>query len=202
MLFQYAPYYTSSGYGRGVWQYLVDWGLLDAILPFLLIFVLVFAILQRIALFHDENGRGDRKINGILGLIIGAMVVIPHVTGLYPPEMDPINIINQFLPHTAVLLIAVLCVILLLGLAGGQIPNLALWAIALVATGFLIFMIMMAIVPGFLPWFDFLRDPAIQAIIISLLSMGLIGYFVIREPTGTGDEFAGLIRRWMGPPPP
>ena len=196
MFFQY--YTTYSGTGRGVFQTLVDWGLVDAILPFVLIFVLIFAILQKIAIFKDGD-KSDRKLNGILALVISAMVVIPHVVQLYPPEQDPINIINQFLPSTAVVLIAILAVILLLGLAGAEVPSTMQWVIALGALGFLIVMILMAIIPGFFPTFYWLSDPSIQALVIILLIMGLVGWFVIREP-GTGGGMKGFIDTWMKNP--
>jgi peptidoglycan/LPS O-acetylase OafA/YrhL len=197
MLFQY---YTSySGTGRGVFQTLVDWGLIDAILPFILIFVLLFAILQKIGMFKDDAGKPDRKISGLLALVIAAIVVVPHVVQLYPPEQDPINIINQFLPSTAVILIAILAVILLLGLAGAKVPSLMQWAIALAALGFLIVMILMAVIPGFFPTFYWLSDPSMQALVIILLIMGLVGWFVIREPTDEGlGEF---VNKWFGSPP-
>ncbi len=208
MLFQFAPYPSGGGSAlQSLFQVLVDWGFVDALLPFLLLFVLLFGILQKIALFGEgEEGKRkpDRRINGVLSFIIAAMVVVPHIIGAYPPGSDPVDIINQFLPSTAVVLLAVLCVILLLGLAGGTIPSLLLWAIALVALGFLIVMILMAMLPGFLPNVDFLRDPATQALIIILLVMGLIGYFVIREEPKAEEGFGSWLGRWMGeikPPP-
>ncbi len=193
-------YYTySGGTGRGVFQTLVDWGLVDAILPFILIFVLLFAILQKIKIFGEGAGdtrTGDRKLNGLLALVIAAMVVVPHVAQLYPPEQDPINIINQFLPTTAVILIAILAVILLLGLAGAAIPSTLQWAIALVALGFLVVMILMAVIPGFFPTFYWLQNPTVQAVVIVLLLMGLVGWFVVREPGG--DDFKTWIDKWLG----
>ncbi|MEM3154042.1 MAG: hypothetical protein QW165_00545 [Candidatus Woesearchaeota archaeon] len=195
MLFQYYPTYT-SGTGRSVFQTLADWGFVDAILPFILIFVLVFAILQKIGMFKDDKGKPDRKINGLLALVIAALVVVPHVVQLYPPDQDPINIINQFLPSTAVILVAILAVILLLGLAGAEIPSVLQWLIALFALGFLIVMILMAVIPGFFPTFYWLQDPAIQALLIILLVMALVAWFVIREP-GEGD-FKGWIKDWLG----
>lgn len=196
MLFQLTPYpSTVGGTFQSLMQALIDWGFIDAFLPFMLIFVLIFATLQKTKLFGEgadfDTRKPDRQINGVLAFVIAAMVVVPHIAGLYPPDSDPIIIINTFLPSTAVILIAVLCVILLLGLAGTEVPNVLLWSIALVAAGFLIFMILVAVLPGFLPTFDFLRDPAIQALIIILLVMGLIGYFVVREPAATATAEGG-----------
>jgi len=205
MLFQFAPYSSGGGSSiQGLFQALVDWGFVDAFLPFLLLFVLLFGILQKIAIFGKTEGtekKPDRRINGVLSFIIAAMVVVPHIIGAYPPGSDPVDIINQFLPSTAVILLAILCVILLLGLAGGEIPSLLLWVIALVALGFLIVMMLMAMLPGFLPTFGFLRDHAIQALIIILLTMGLIGYFVVREEPQPGTGVADWLNRWIGKPP-
>ncbi len=198
MLFQY---YTTGGGGaiQSLMQSLIDWGFLDALLPFLLIFVLIFAILQKIALFKKDDTVAAKRISAVLAGIIAAMIVIPHVTGLYPVVSDPIIMINTFLPSIAVILLAMLCVILLLGLAGTKIPNFVIWAIALVALGFLLFVIFMAIIPGWFPAFDFLRDPAIQALIIILLVIGLVGFFLTREETGGGGATAWMTK-WLGGP--
>lgn len=204
MLFQFGAYG-----GRNFMQILVDYGLIDALLPFLLIFVVVFAILQRLRLFAEpevagQPGRSNRGINAIIGMIIGAMVVVPHIVGLYPASSDPIILINRFLPHTAVVLIAIFCVMLLIGLPGGAIPSPFLTIIALGALGVLGFVILMAVVPGFWPAFDFLRDPAVQAFLIILIVFALVVYFaVIREP---GDEGGGFhdwyTHWWLGQAPP
>ena len=203
MLFQmYAPYSGGGGSAiQSLFQALVDWGFIDALLPFLLLFTVIFGILQKIALFHTGEGaekKADKRINAVLGFIIAAMVVVPHIIGAYPPGQDPIDIINQFLPSTAIILLAVLCVILLLGLAGGEIPSFMLWTVALVALGFLIVMIFMAITPGFWPTFNFLRDPSIQALIIILLVMGLVGFFVIREPKPDDKGFTDWLKHMFG----
>jgi len=196
MLLQY-PYYAGSG--RGLWQTLLDWGFLDALLPFILIFVLIFAILQKVEIFK-EGDKPDRRINGILAMIISAMVVAPHIMGLYPPQSDPILIILQFLPTAAILLVAILMVIILLGLAGGTIPSLMLWAIALGALGILLFVILGAIIPDFIFRLAFLQDPSIQALIIILLVMGLVGYFITRDETTDEDKkgFGNFIKAWFG----
>ncbi len=200
MLFQYGGYSSTS-----LFQTLVDYGLLDALLPFLLIFIIVFAVLQRLALFGtpgtgpNEPRVPDRRINLVLSIVVALMIVVPHVVGLYPFDSDPIILINTFLPHTAVLLIAILCVILLLGLAGGEVPSLFLWVIALVAVAILVFVILMATIPGFFPWFDFLRRPDWQAGLIIVLTAALVVYFFSRGDDDQTD-FGGWVTGWLGRP--
>src|SRR3989344_3012739 len=126
----YDPYYTgyqhysSGGQIQGVLSYFQSWGIVDALLPFLLLFALMFAILQKIQLFTGAGNKPDKKIHGLISLTIAALVVLPHITGTYPdPRIDPINIINQFLPSAAILLLVILMVMLLTGVVG-TLPNL------------------------------------------------------------------------------
>lgn len=229
MLFQLLQRYnTGGGQLRSVFQYLQDYGFQDFILPALLIFTLIFAILQQVPLFrkvkkkavenptthaityetemhpagHPDAGKpvmiGDKRINSVIALAISLMVTIPHVIGWYPPGQDPIDLISGFLPATAVMLVAVFVVLLLLGLAGGAIPSMMVLTIALVAGGFLVMIFGMNMFPTWLPTFDFLRDPAIQALIIVLLTMGLVGYWVIRpEPTPPVPGEEGWFKKWV-----
>jgi hypothetical protein len=193
----------------------------------LLIFTLVFAVLQRMPLFQKpktkavENPQthaityeierhqsgplqgkpvmvGDRRINSVIALAISLMVVIPHIIGWYPPGQDPIDLISGFLPATAVVLVAIFAVILLLGLAGGAIPNALVLTIALVAGGFLLVIFGMNMFPAWIPAWGFLRDPAIQALIVVLLTMGLVGWWIIRpEPTPRAPGEEGWFKRWV-----
>ncbi len=190
---------TYSGAGTGLFQVLYQWGVLDAILPFLLIFIIVFAVLQKIMLFKDDAGtKGDKKINGILALIIGLMVVFPHVLNLYPVGSDPVIVIGQILPGASALLIAVLLVIILLGLAGGNVPSGMIFLVAFIALLAMALIIIMAIFPGFVPGFQFLRNPAMQAALVIILVMGLVAYFIMSEPSEKGAK--GWLKEWMGPP--
>jgi hypothetical protein len=141
---------------------------------------------------------GDRRINSVIALAISLMVTIPHVLGWYPPGQDPIDLISGFLPATAVMLVAVFVVLLLLGLAGGTIPNIMVLTVALIAGGFLVVVFLMNMFPAWLPTWGFLRDPAIQALIVVLLTMGLVGYWIVRpEPTPLAAGEKGWFKRWM-----
>ena len=191
-----------SGAGGNFFQVLYQWGFLDAILPFLLIFIIIFAVLQKIGLFKTEGDKSDKRINGILALVIAAMVVFPHVLNLWTdPASDPVNVINKILPVASALLVAVLLVIVLLGLAGGTIPNAMAWLVALVALILLVFVILSAIFPEIIPallrW-QFLQSPANQAALIILGIMALVVYFVMREPSDKGFSLNKWLKDWMG----
>ncbi len=75
---------------------------LNAVLPFLLIFVLVFAILQKTEIL----GKGKRQIDAIAALIIGLIVI---------SFANAVEVINRLIPFLAVALVIILVFMLLLG---------------------------------------------------------------------------------------
>ncbi|MEK6822779.1 MAG: hypothetical protein AABY13_03035, partial [Nanoarchaeota archaeon] len=94
--------------------YLDSLGLTQVILPFVLIFTVLFAIMQKVKIFGDLDK--TKKFNVIIALVIALGVVIPHITGGYPPDQDPINIINGILPGSALILIVLTIVFITLAL--------------------------------------------------------------------------------------
>jgi hypothetical protein len=88
-------------------------GIYGALLPFLLIFTLVFAFLQKSSLFGDTS----KKFNVVLALIIGLMVVVPSVTNSYPGT-DPVKTMQDALPNVVLWIIAIFALWLLLAAFG------------------------------------------------------------------------------------
>ena len=97
-------------------ELLESYGLTDALLPFLLIFTIVFAVLQKTNIL----GTGKKNFNVILALIMALTAVIPHVTDSYPEGYDVIEIINAALPQVSLLAIAAIMLMLLIGLFGAE----------------------------------------------------------------------------------
>jgi hypothetical protein len=90
-------------------------GFTDIFLPFILIFTILFAILQKIHVFGED----DRKFNGIIALALAIGAIIPHSLGRYPPGTDIVQILNTALPNISLLVIAVIFFLVLLGIFGG-----------------------------------------------------------------------------------
>lgn len=86
-------------------------GIIEILLPFFLIFTIIFAVLERINLFD----RDDKNISTVLAFIIATTTVIPHVTGRYPSGYDPITIINALIPSAAAIAVASVLVLILIG---------------------------------------------------------------------------------------
>ena len=160
------------------------------ILPFLLVFTIVFAVLQKAKLFgKDQDGNPVKKYNVVVAFIMGLLFVIPSTTGRYPQHADPVQIINQALPGVAIIAIAAVMVLLLLGVFGFKFKEdnagfngiLGFFAIGAVAFIFLIAAGVFERTWRFSHRFNFLYDPQMQALITIILVFGLITYFIVRD---------------------
>ena len=99
---------------EGFIRTLERWGLTDVMLPFLLIFVIIYAILQKTKIL----GETKKNLNVVVAVVVGLLVVIPHVTGRFPANADPVLIINDALPQLSIVLVAVIFLLILIGVFG------------------------------------------------------------------------------------
>lgn len=111
-----------SYYGGDFGNILADWealGIFDYMLPFLLIFALIFGILSKVNLFGDNN----KKISGVIALAVALMALRFDVVPLF---------FSDIFPRLGVALAAVLVFIILLGLFGDPknrgLLNTLMWA--------------------------------------------------------------------------
>ena len=81
-------------------------GVFNVLLPFLLVFTITFAILEKIHLFGQK-----KQINGIIAAILGILLVRNQYI---------VGIINRFLPNVSLFMIIILMFLLLLGIFVGQ----------------------------------------------------------------------------------
>lgn len=181
---------------------LENMGLTDVLLPFLLIFAIVFAVLDRAKLFGEYR----RNINVVVALVMSLLVVIPHVTGNYPPGADVVEIINSAIPNVSVVIVAIVMLLILIGVFGVNV-NIAGKSlgglIALVSALIIVFIFgksagwFEAELP---PWLNWLGDPDTQALLIVLLMFGLIIWFVTggEEKGKTGEGLLGMLKEVGG----
>ncbi|MEK6917034.1 MAG: hypothetical protein AABW92_04785, partial [Nanoarchaeota archaeon] len=91
-------------------------GLLDVLLPFLLIFTITFAVLQKSKIL----GEHAHRFNVMISFVLSMAAIIPHVIGRGP---DVVIIINNALPNVSLLMIASMMTLLLIGVFGNDINN-------------------------------------------------------------------------------
>ncbi|MBU0614785.1 MAG: hypothetical protein KJ601_01725 [Nanoarchaeota archaeon] len=176
---------------EGFVQSLENWGLTDILLPFLLIFAVLFAILQKVKVFGER-----RNINAIVALVISLMTVIPHVTGWYDTQYDPVEILKSALPAVSIVVIAIVMLLVLIGIFGGEAHIFGLAApnwIAIISILTIVFIFGGAAGWwGGYGWFEGFFGSDAVAIIIMLLVFGVIISFVTGE--GTKEELGTMKR--------
>lgn len=104
---------------EGFVEVLNNWGLRDVMLPFLLVFVIFFAILAKTRILGEDK----KKYNLVVALVIALLFVIPHITGNYSDNFDPVDIMNESLPYLSLILVAAIGALLIIGSFGGQVTT-------------------------------------------------------------------------------
>lgn len=176
-----------------------SWGLTDVMLPFLLIFVIIFALMAKTRILGEDK----KKYNLVVALVIGLLVVIPHVLNVYPPEADAVEIMNTALPQVSIIAVAVIMLLILIGLFGGEAKwmgsSLSGW-IAIVA--FIIILIIFGGAAGW--WYDwgwFYNFFGVEtvAIIVMILVFAVIVWWITRgEGKETEANALSQLGKWVG----
>ncbi len=169
-------------------------GLSDVLLPFLLVFTVVFAALKQTKILGDE-----KRFHVIIAMVMAFAVVIPHVLGRYPPGKDVVVIINTALPHVSVVLIAILMVLIMLGIFGWELlPENGIGSGALIFAILAVGIIFGSSAGWFqLPqWLNFINDPTTRALLIIILVFGIIIAFITKDSSegqgGMGKLFENI----------
>ncbi len=160
-----------------LFEIMESWGMLDVLLPFLLIFTVVFAVLQKAKIF----GADSKRFNVVIALVLGMVVVIPHILGTYPAGQDAVLIINNLLPNVALVLVAIIMVLLLSGVFGYTSPSSGASG-AILIPAFAIIIWLFGISAGWwanFSWFNI--DPDTIAVVLVLLVFGIIIWIVTSD---------------------
>jgi len=169
-------------------------GFVDVLLPFLLIFTIIFSVLEKTKIL----GEGKRNMNVGISFIFALMVVVPHVTGNFPAGYDPVAIINAALPSVSLVAVAVIALMILIGLFAHDRVMLGMTApgwVGLFSIVTLVFIFGSAAGwwnQGVLIWLDSIFGSDVVAIVIMLLVFGIIIAFVTG---GGGDESKGAASK-------
>jgi hypothetical protein len=131
--------YFGSFYGGSIGDLLASWeqaGVFSYMLPFLLIFALVFGILTRVQVFKD-----NRAINGIIALVVGLLAL----------QFDLVPIFfSEVFPRLGVALSVILALLILVGLFVD--PDNKAVGYGLLGIALIIFIIVIVQTAGWVGW--------------------------------------------------
>ncbi len=177
---------------------LQDMGFLQIVLPFILVFAIVFAILEKSKLLGQDDDNNPRSnINVIVSLVMGFTFVIPSVTGLYPHRYDPVRIISEALPNVGLLVIGIVMFLLLLGIFNISLntkQNKSLGTVVVFLSVISVFVIFLAASGVFgigidLPrWLWFVYNPQFTTLLVAVLVFGIIIWGVTYKKATPEDK--------------
>ncbi|MBI4440720.1 hypothetical protein HY639_00990 [Candidatus Woesearchaeota archaeon] len=157
---------------------LEQWGLMDILIPFMLVFTIIFSILLKIQIL-SKDAADNRRYAAIIALTLALAVIIPHSTNLYPSGSDPVVIINTSLPSIAAIMIALVMVLILIGSFGFGFEGGDIFKSVFAIVAFLTVLYIFGSSAGWFPYtltgtFDYYVPPEVQSLIVILLVFGLI----------------------------
>lgn len=171
---------------------LESYGVSDVLLPFILIFTIVFAVMQKSKLLGDNK----KNFNIIIALVMSLAVVIPHVLGKYPRNADVVDIMNRALPNISIIIVAILMVLLIMGVFGANIKlagtYMGGWMLVI---GFLLVLIIFGNAAGWsiFQWDILSRmDKDIKNLIIIILVFGIIIGFITGDDKSEKTALSGM----------
>ncbi|MFT4303416.1 MAG: hypothetical protein ACMXYG_02550 [Candidatus Woesearchaeota archaeon] len=163
------------------------WGVAEVLLPFILIFTIVFAILQK----SEILGKGKKNYNSMVALVFGLGIVFSHVLNFYPTGVSPVDLINRALPQVSIVLVAIVALLLIIGIMGGEVKwigsSISGW-LAIISLLIILYIFgrasgwggFMAETPQWLRWLD---NPDTQAFIIIILVFAILIWYITKDET-------------------
>src|SRR3989344_4181180 len=163
-------------------------GVYDYFLPFLLIFAIVFAILEKTKIFGDKT-----NINVVDSLVIGLLLIV---------QQPIVAIINNFLPKASLIIIIILIALIVISLIGGN-PTKLSGSVFSVGVIVIILALIWALSPN-LGWslpFD-ISERTKNLILLLIIFIALPLFLVTRsekkDENGASKFFKGLEKGFKG----
>lgn len=190
-------------YFQDIGYMLENLGFRDLILPFILLFTIIFAVLTRVEIFKE------RKSNAIVALAISLIAIIPHITGAYPPGSDVIEIMNNALPGVALWIVIAVSFLILVGIFNPKLLD----VISIKGSGWITGIALVVVIYIFgmsAMWWEpkgilyFLQDSQIQALLIIVAVFAIVILLITGKPAeeSVRTERLNWMKDLLFPPPP
>ncbi len=170
-------------------QYFQAYGVMDFLLPFILVFTILYAVTAKLALFKDH-----KQFRVVIALVLSLLFVVPHIVGTYPLGYDPVQVMNESLPSISLVSVAAIMVLLLMGIFGADFSAAAAPWIAIVSLGFVVYIFGASLNLWQGPYDVFYWWSAdVTELMVVLFIFGLVVWFIVKEPSRQGEK--GLFSR-------
>ncbi len=152
---------------KEVFQFLVNLGLLDVILPFLLVFIISYSTLQKTGILGlGKKDKPRKELNAMIAFVMGFFAVL--ATNL-------LSVVNIIMFYFVLLLMIGLMLALIIGIAGGHTSSKFYIAIMLFLTGVFVFYGLAQL--GIVSKDNFFKGFLLPLALLGLIVWGLYSFF-------------------------
>ncbi len=156
----------------GMFNWFGSMGGFDVILPFLLVFTLIFALMEKVKLFGDKK----KNVHVIVAFVAAAFVVA---------QPDIVFLIRGFIPNVSMFILIILMGLLVMGMFGLTGDTKWSWGFAvIVAVVAILWSLSAATSAYYWPFYDLLTSQDI-AWLIAIGVFILVIWLIVKEP---GDK--------------
>jgi hypothetical protein len=153
-------------------QLLANIGLVDVILPFILVFTITFGILQRSKVLGEEDKEPKVRLNAMVAFVLGFFAVL---------SVRLLNVVNVLLAYMVLFLVVGLLFALIFGLAGAQIGSKNKVLGGIIGALFVLFLIYGLVQAGVIDKARFVNTLLLPALVLGALVF-VVYYLLKREP--------------------
>ncbi|MBU4502560.1 MAG: hypothetical protein KKA79_08230 [Nanoarchaeota archaeon] len=168
----------------GAIEFLKDFGFYDVVLPFLLVFTIVFGVLEKTKLFGTEDKKPKKNINAMLAFVIALFFVA---------STELVAGARELLPNVVVLLITLMSFMMLVGFFYADkefsFENNTFWKVSLTIIFFIgiVLLSMHAFVPDILEGLGSFWTSTTGVTIMFMAIIVATIFFVTKSKSSGGD---------------
>ena len=148
--------------------------MLDIIVPFILVFTITYAVLDKTKVLGQENGEPKRRFNAIAAFVIASFTII---------AVDVLNLVSRLSQYMVLLLVMGLLLAVLFGFFGFKdLGQKKIGKRVVIPLIFVCFIIVLLYVFGWLDILDWSAIYRYSGVLIGLAVFFIVIWLILREP--------------------
>lgn len=155
-------------------------GMWDVVLPFILVFTVSYAVLEKTKVLGKEaDGSAKHLFNAIVSFVIGFFALL---------AADVLNVVNLFSQWMVLLVLAAVCLAVIFSFFGFTDVRKTRYGKFFMPVAFFIFGILVLYVFGWLGFFDLGALRRYEGVIVGLVIFFVLMWYILRAPKKETDE--------------
>jgi len=147
-------------------------GVWDVILPFIFVFTVSYATLEKTKVLGADKGEPRHRFNAIVSFVIGLFVIV---------AVDVLNVVSRLSQYMVVLILVAVCLAVIFGFFGFTDVRKTRYGKYFLPIAFLVFGVVVLYALGLGGYLDISALRRYEGLLIVLIVFFLIMWFVLRE---------------------